>query len=208
MIHAWLAGLAAGYGIAVPLGAIAVLIVSLAARTSFRVGAAAGLGAATADLIYAAVAASTGYALAPVLGRFAGPLRLVGAAVLAGLAVRGLRAAWRARTAAASAAAAQVPRVGRAYLGFLGLTLLNPLTVLYFAALVVAHQAPVASTPTAAAFVAGVFLASLSWQTLLAGIGAALHRTSLGASRFWTGLVGNALIAVFAVQLALAGQAH
>ena len=207
MTHAWLAGLAAGYGIAVPLGAIAVLIVSLAARASFRVGAAAGLGAATADLIYAAVAASTGYALAPVLGRFAGPLRLVGAAVLAGLAVRGLRAAWRARSAAADAA--QAPRVGRAYLGFLGLTLLNPLTVLYFAALVVAHQAPVASTPTTAAFVAGVFLASLTWQTLLAGIGAALHRTSLGASRFWTGLVGNALIAAFAVQLAVAaGQAH
>ena len=46
-------------------------------------------------------------------------------------------------------------------------------------------------------------------QTLLAGIGAALHRTSPGASRFWTGLVGNALIAAFAVQLAVAaGQAH
>ena len=33
-----------------PGGAIAVLIVSLAARSSLRVGAVAGLGAATADL--------------------------------------------------------------------------------------------------------------------------------------------------------------
>jgi hypothetical protein len=50
-----------------------------------------------------------------------------------------------------------------------------------------------------------VFLASLSWQILLAGIGAALQRTSLGSSRFCTGLLDDSLIAAFAVQLALGG---
>lgn len=203
MTRAWLGGLAAGYGIAVPLGAIAVLVVSLAARTSFRVGAAAGAGAATADLVYAAVAASTGYALAPLLERVAGPLRLIGAAVLAGLAGHGLRAAWLARAGTTAAAARPAPRPGRAYLSFVGLTLLNPLTVLYFAALVIGRHAAVFSAPTAAAFVAGAFLASLSWQLLLASLGAALHRTGLGASRLWTGLLGNALVVVFAVRLAV-----
>jgi hypothetical protein len=90
MTHAWLAGLAAGYGIAMPVGAIAVLIASPAASSSFRVGAVAGLGAATADLWYAAVVASSGYAL---LRQIAGPLRLVGATVLGVGVVRGVRAA-------------------------------------------------------------------------------------------------------------------
>lgn len=202
MTHAWLAGLAAGYGIAMPVGAIAVLIVSVSARSSFWVGAVGGLGAATADLCYAAVATSSGYALAPVLHGIAGPLRVAGAIVLGAVAVRGLHAAWQAR-AAGSNATMQAPRARRTYLGFLGITLLNPLTVLYFAALVIAGQAPVAGTATASAFVVGVFLASLSWQLLLAGTGAALHRTRLGASRLWTGLVANALIGAFAVQLVL-----
>ena len=49
MSEALVAGLLAGYGVAVPVGAIAVLIVGLTARTSLRVGAAAALGVATAD---------------------------------------------------------------------------------------------------------------------------------------------------------------
>jgi threonine/homoserine/homoserine lactone efflux protein len=201
--HAWLAGLAAGYGIAIPVGAIAVLIVSVAARSSFWVGAVGGLGAATADLCYAGVAATTGYALSPVLHQVSGPLRFVGAIVLGTVAVRGLRAAWRARTAGVSAETHTPLQLRYTYLGFLGMTLLNPLTVLYFAALVIAGQAPVAGAATACAFVVGVFLASLSWQILLAGTGAAMHRTGLGASRLWTGLVANALICAFAVQLVL-----
>jgi hypothetical protein len=49
MQNAALSGLLAGYGIAVPVGAIAVVLISLSARTSLRIGAAAGLGAATVD---------------------------------------------------------------------------------------------------------------------------------------------------------------
>jgi hypothetical protein len=41
-------GLLAGYGVAVPVGAIAALIVSLTARTGLAVGSAAALGVATA----------------------------------------------------------------------------------------------------------------------------------------------------------------
>lgn len=137
-----------------------------------------------------------------MLHQIAGPLRFVGTIVLGTVAVRGLRAAWQARAASSSGTMPE-PQPSRTYLGFLGMTLLNPLTVLYFAALVIAGQAPVAGTATASAFVVGVFLASLSWQLLLAGTGTALHRTRLGASRLWTGVVANALICVFAVQLVL-----
>ena len=39
MTDAFLAGLVAGYGVAVPVGAIAILIMGLSARTSLAVGA-------------------------------------------------------------------------------------------------------------------------------------------------------------------------
>jgi hypothetical protein len=60
MIGALRAGFAAGYGIAIPVGAVAVLIVETGIRSGFRAAAAAGAGAAPADGIYAAIAAIFG----------------------------------------------------------------------------------------------------------------------------------------------------
>ena len=68
--------------------------------------------------------------------------------------------------------AAQSGGFMRIYAQFLGMILVNPLTVVYFAALIVGREG---STFTAAGrllFVLGAALASLSWQTLLAGVGA------------------------------------
>src|SRR3954451_22370857 len=56
-------GLLAGYGVAIPVGAIGALIVGLTARTSGRVGAAAALGVATADGVFAVAAVLGGAAL-------------------------------------------------------------------------------------------------------------------------------------------------
>ncbi|HYN97810.1 MAG TPA: LysE family transporter, partial [Pilimelia sp.] len=95
MTAALVAGLLAGYGVAVPVGAIAVLVMGLTARTSFRVGAAAALGVATADGVYALAAVLGGAALAGLIEPVATPLRWVSAAVLAGIALRGAWAAVR-----------------------------------------------------------------------------------------------------------------
>jgi arginine exporter protein ArgO len=58
---------------------------------------------------------------------------------------------------------------------FLMLTMLNPPTVLYFVSLAVALPEISTDLASRAAFVAGAFLASLSWQELLALAGAMLH---------------------------------
>src|SRR3954465_15383203 len=89
MTAALVAGLLAGYGIAVPVGAVATYLVSLTARTSLRTGVCAALGVATADGLYALLAGVGGAALAAVLRPFLGPLRWVSAAVLLALAARG-----------------------------------------------------------------------------------------------------------------------
>jgi arginine exporter protein ArgO len=194
---AFLAGVAAGYGIAVPVGAIAVLIAGLSARTSLRVGAAAGLGAATADGVYALVAVLGGAALVGLITPVAGPLRWAAASILM------LLAAYTAITAIRSrhtppAERARPATAMRAYLGILGLTLLNPATVVYFAALVLGRG----DAGGGFWFVAGAFLASASWQLLIAGGGSLVGRILTGErGRLVTALISSAVIAALAVQL-------
>lgn len=220
----FLAGLAAGFGVAIPVGAIAVLVMGLAAQNSFRVGAAAALGVATADGLYAAVAALGGAALAAVLAPVAGPLRVVAAVVLlalaaytAGRALRSVRPTAVANSGAearadhpAAPSASSARRRGletppRAFAGVLALTLLNPATVVYFAALVLGRQGSAApALSIAGAFVLGAFLASASWQLLVAGGGTLVGRILAGPrGRLGTALVSSAIIAVLAVTMLL-----
>jgi arginine exporter protein ArgO len=206
MTAALVAGLIAGYGVAVPVGAIAVLIAGLAARTSLRVGAAAALGVATADGLYAAVAVTGGTALAGVITPIAVPLRWSAAVVLVGLATTTAFTAIRAHrtppAAADHATGGTLSTPARAFGGILALTLLNPLTVVYFGALVLARQADGDLPPgEAAAFVLGAFLASASWQLLVAAGGSLVGRVLTGRrGRVVTALASAALIAVLAVH--------
>ena len=170
---AFFRGVIAGYGIAIPVGAIAVLIVTIAARDSLRHGAAGGLGAATADLIYATVAVTAGSALAGDLDSGKTPLHLIGGCVLVLVAVRGLVLA--SRITQVDVEPPRRPDHSLTYLRFLGLTLINPVTVIYRSTVVLGSQA-VNGTARAVAFVCGVALASASWQILLAGSGALVGR--------------------------------
>ncbi len=208
MTAAFLAGLIAGYGVAIPVGAIAVLILGLTARTSFRVGAAAALGVATADGIYAAAAALGGAMVAGWLAPVAGPMRLVGAAVLLALAGYG---AWRALRVAAPTGPAAVRRgldtPARAFAGILALTLLNPATVVYFAALVIGRgDSGGSEVAVALTFTLGAFLASASWQLLVAAGGTLIGRALTSPrGRMVTALLSSAIIAALAVGMLLVG---
>jgi arginine exporter protein ArgO len=201
---ALLAGLLAGYGIAIPVGAVATYLVALTARTSLRTGLAAALGVATADGVYALVAVLGGAAIAGLVAPVAGPLRLVSAGILVVLAARGAVLALRShREATARAVTPLAP--GRAYVSLLGITLVNPTTVVYFTALVVGDRAGTAvSVLEQVVFVLAAFAASASWQALLAGGGALLGRVLTGPrGRLVTALVSSAVITALAVRLVL-----
>jgi arginine exporter protein ArgO len=204
---AFVAGLLAGYGVAIPVGAIAILIMGLAARTSFRVGAAAALGVATADGLYAVLAVAGGAALAGVVEPAAGPLRRIAAVVLLGLAAWTIVGAWRRHRGPAGPArsATGLDRPGRAFAGLTALTLLNPMTIVYFAALVIGRQSAGGPGPAGAAlFAVGAFLASASWQLLIAGGGRLVGRLLAGPrGRLGTALASSALIAILALHLLL-----
>lgn len=208
MTAALLAGLLAGYGIAVPVGAVGAYLVSLAARTSLRTGVCAALGVATADGLYALAATLGGSALAAALRPALGPLRWVCVLVLLALAAWGAAGAVRQyrghRLAIRGGAAPASP--ARAFLALLGITLLNPMTVIYFAALVLGSRSGEgAGLPERTVFVAAAFAASASWQVLLAGGGALLGRALAGRrGRLVTALVASGVMTALALRMAVA----
>lgn len=160
-------GLAIGLAVAAPVGPMSLLCLRASLADGFLAGATAGLGVAVGDTLYAALAAfgvSAATRLLDGLGRWLG---LAGGALLVGLGLATMR-----RTPPAAGAAR--PRRG-ALAGFaatLLLTLANPPTIIYFAAMLaglgVAGRS--AGTAGAASLVTGVFAGSLGWWLALAGI--------------------------------------
>ncbi|HEV2640428.1 MAG TPA: LysE family transporter [Actinocrinis sp.] len=226
MIGALLAGALAGYGVAIPVGAVGAYLVTLSARTSLRIGAGAALGIATADVVYSAIAMLGGTTLARTIQPAMQPLRWTSGLVLIALAARGAANGvrqYRSRattdiatststsTSTDPTAPTNSATIGRrtpttplrAYLSLWAVTMLNPLTVIYFAALVFGGQAKAASNGLdQVVFVAAVFVASASWQLLLAGGGALLGRVLTGdRGRLGTALASSLLIFVLAVRL-------
>lgn len=227
------AGLLAGWAIAVPVGAVAVLLVMLGAHHGRRVGVAGGLGAAVVDGVYASAAVLLGSAFAPLLVRAAGPVRWVSAAALVVVALVLLRPALGRPqeataaddtapdgtapdetapddtapddTAARAAGPGMTPR--RAFVLVLAATALNPATVVYFVALTSGASATTLTDgPTRVAFVLAAFAASASWQVLLGSAGAwAGSRLTGPRGRRWTAVLGAVVVLLLAARTALAG---
>jgi threonine/homoserine/homoserine lactone efflux protein len=197
MGQALLLGMAAAYAIAIPVGPIAVLILRTGVSRGLRAAAAAGAGAATADLIFATSAMLFGAAASGLLAPILPWARIIAALVLAVIAIRGLLAAPE-RLEPESAGA----RTGNTYLLFLGLTMLNPPTVIYFVSLAVALPEVSADLGSRAAFVVGAFLASLSWQEVLALGGAMLHGHLTPRLQRITAVISSVIILALAARIA------
>ncbi len=121
---------------------------------------------------------------------------------------KGLHAARADRELAGGASKATSttpPSPTTAYLVLLGMTMLNPTTVIYFTALVLGSQD--ATTPTRleqSVFVLAAFAASASWQLALATGGALLGRLlTTPTARLLTALLSTLLITALALHLLL-----
>jgi threonine/homoserine/homoserine lactone efflux protein len=166
----FLSGVAIGFAIAAPVGPIGVLCIRRSIAGGMRIGLVSGLGAATADALYAGIATFALAIATASVARVTTPLHLIGGAFLLWL---GATTALRAAPAADAAEAAPRAYAG-AFLSTFGLTAVNPATIVSFAA-VVAGAAFGAHPPAGLAavrLVAGVFAGSaLWWLTLSAGVG-------------------------------------
>jgi len=200
-MDAFLTGVVAGYGIAIPVGAIAVLIVEVGIRCGFRCAFFAGAGAATADLMYAALAVIGGAALAGLVQSVDQPLRIISGVVLVVIAVIGLRRI-KSKQVKVEIRFPDRRELAGTYARFVGLTVINPTTIVYFAAVIVGlGVADDMSMVEGALFALGAFLASLSWQTLLAGVGAFAGDKLSDRAQTVAIVVGNLVILVFAIAI-------
>lgn len=199
-VSSLLAGVLAGYGIAIPVGAIAVLIIEVALRRALAAGLAAGAGAAMADGLYALVAALAGTVVAGLIAPLAVEVRVVSALVLVAIAGRGLVLVGRTYRGERSLRELP-PSPRRTFLTILGLTIVNPMTVVYFRALILGLPAIGSGPAEKLAFVTGAFLASLSWQSLLPLGGSLLHQRLPAGLQLGASLLGNLIILAFGLNI-------
>lgn len=195
-----MAGAAAGLGVAMPVGAMGVLLIQEGMRDR-RGAVAAAAAVAVVDFAYAAAATALGPLVASALSGVEAWVRLVSATVLAVIAVRGLLASRRTGPAPESESAGAGPV--RTFARFAALTLVNPTTALYFAALTTAQGAALSGGTAGVVFVGGVFVASLAWQQMLVAVSGLAGTRISDSARAWTFRIGYGLVAVYALKVAL-----
>ncbi|MFE6273497.1 hypothetical protein ACFVQ9_32465 [Streptomyces goshikiensis] len=199
-----LSGAAAGLGVAMPMGAMSVLLLQEAIRER-RAAVAAAAGVAAVDLGYAALATALGPWVAAHLTPAEAWIRLAASAILLTIATRGLlptRPAPPPTPANAGPDAGAGAGAGWVFVRYVGLTAVNPTTALYFAALTTAQGAALRAGAAGAAFVTGVALASLLWQQALVVLGALAGSRISPAARAWTFRLGYGLVAAYALKIA------
>lgn len=224
MTSAWLGrGVLLGFSIAAPVGPIGVLCLRTSLAEGPPRGLAVGLGAATADALYGAVAA---FGLTAISSFLVGEklwLQLGGGAFLLYLGLKTWREKPRAAIAGGAISSARASAAGShrhfempgasvrggqgseptaakagsawgLYASAVGLTLTNPMTILSFVAVFAGFGLAAAPGRTAAAvLVAGVFLGSALWWIILSSSAGYIGR-QLGSGA--TGIISRCSAAV------------
>lgn len=196
-VHALTLGLVAGLAVAMPLGPVGVLLLKEAVVAGRRRAVAAALGVATVDAVYAVLAVLVGTRLSAVVESHVNLLEVVSGLVLASVGVVGLVGWWRSRGTPVTADES-VLRSSRTYLRFVGLTAVNPLTLLVFATVATGAVAGLGDgrpgAGAAVAFVVGVAVASAAWQLLLVLAGGIVGARLDERLRSWVSPIGSLLV--------------
>jgi threonine/homoserine/homoserine lactone efflux protein len=188
-------GFVLGFTIAAAVGPISLLVIRRTLAEGRLYGLVSGLGVATADATYGAIAAFGLGALTDALVNARQVLGLVGGAFLLWLA-------WQTIRSTPTEAAAVTP--GRrgylaAYLSILGLTMANPMTILSFGALFAGLGVTRGATGDATLVVLGVLLGSTTWWVVLTTVVGTLRARVTPAWIHRINLVSGCLIGAFAI---------
>lgn len=188
-----LRGFIIGVSIAAPVGPIGVLCIRRTLSDGRLTGLLSGLGAATADMIYGAIAA---FGLSVIMDVLIGQrvwLQLLGGLFLFYLGIK----TFLSRPAEEAAQANRNGLFG-AYISTLFLTLTNPMTILSFIA-IFAGAMPNTTSGTPLVLVAGVFAGSAAWWLALSfGVGLMRDRVSLNLMS-WVNRASGMIITIFGI---------
>jgi len=192
-----LRGFLLGLAVAASPGPIFFLCFRRALAQGRLIGLASGLGVATADAFYAAIATFGIAALTTAFVAGRRPLAVIGGAVLILLAVRIL---MERRRAAEAPPAVTARSLAVAYASTLGLTITNPATIVSFAALAATLGFGTGGYAVGPAVVVlGVLLGSATWWCILV-VGASLLRSRVTPTVVgWISTVSGLAIAVLGI---------
>ena len=186
-------GMTIGVALAAPVGPINIEIIRRGIQGGYLRGWLVGLGALSADTVYAALIVS---GLTPVADQPAlrVPLFLAGAVMLTWVGYNSVRAAWRGE----GMDQGTVPAGRDSYVTGLLMAVFNPMGIVYWlsvGAALVADAVERAGTAGSPLLVGGVFFGIFLWVTFLSWLAQVARRFVTGTGMLWiTGIGGVALI--------------
>lgn len=193
-----LQGLLLGFSIAAPVGPIGVLCIRRTLADGRLAGFLSGLGAATADMLYGAVAAFGLTAVMNLLVSAQSWLRAVGGLFLLYLGIRTFFA-----KPASESASARATGLFSAYASTFLLTVTNPMTILAFLGIFSAILPSNGTNDAAssASLVLGVFLGSAFWWLALSGLVGLFRERFTPVWMQWVNRVSGVVITIFAITI-------
>ena len=196
-------GFALGFAIAASPGPIFFLVLRRGLLRGSLTGFVSGLGVATADATYAAVAIFGVAAITATLAGFTRWLAIAGGLALVVIGIRAVIATPATREASTPTTGAGL---AWAYASILGLTITNPATIISFAALAAALGAGLSGSWTRPALVvAGVGLGSTTWWAVMAAVTAVLRARVTPRVARAVGIVSGLAIAALGALAVVSG---
>ncbi|MEM7063023.1 MAG: LysE family translocator [Cyanobacteria bacterium P01_B01_bin.77] len=194
MIFLFLRGLLLGVSIAAPVGPIGLLCIRRSLTYGVMAGLLSGLGAATADGVYGAIAAFGLAFISNFLTDQAHWLGIIGGLFLCYLGI----------TTFLSKPADKPAEIGKtglagAYLSTLGLTLTNPATIFSFVFLFAGFAPTELGYGQTVVMVGGVFLGSALWWLLLSSGVSRLRHWLTPGRLVWINRFFGAVITAFGI---------
>lgn len=204
MNELFLIGFFAGLALAIPVGPMAIMLVNTTISRGWRHGSIGALGMASVDFSYALLVFIAGRLISSFLGEYGIWIGLGGAAILLWLGlqtlVRNLRLIGQPDSQDTGSVGGKT--LGATYAIFVGATVLNPPTALYFLAIAPNLGGLSAEVLAPVYFAVGVFVGSVIWQEALALAGLGLRQITSNRVRPWIGTFGGVLIIGLAIKIA------
>jgi threonine/homoserine/homoserine lactone efflux protein len=168
-VDVFITGALAGLALAIPLGPMAILLISTTLKHGRGIGIFGALAMATVDFSYAALVFAFGNVIINLLTGWVFPLRILGSAILVYVAIKIFIDARKSSKIENPDLSNSSASKFKTYAKFFGLTVLNPATAFYFFGITPSVAAISQGTGfwSIGLFAGGVFLGSVVWQLSL-----------------------------------------
>jgi threonine/homoserine/homoserine lactone efflux protein len=194
-------GFIIGFGMAIPVGPLAIICIRRTLSSNHQYGLLTALGAATGDAIFASVTVLGLSFVSTILTTYQTSIRIIGGCFLVSLGIKSFYSDLTSRHTAP-----QPYGFLGTYITALLLTLANPITILMFAT-AISSLGPVEPN-SFGILIMGVFLGSATWFSSLS-FGAKLLKSQLGSNLISDiNKLSGILIAICGLIVMLYGVIH